>query len=148
MVTAMATLLLLGCFMILYVAGQKYETENHLCKEECDVVSLMHNAPWRRTPTPARSATSADITTTRRVLEDPRPPRTDDQDARAHEAAGGGGDEWNRHADRSRSRPRMGGDGARAAEARNATETGLTMRPPRLSCSNPELPANGKPASL
>ena len=143
MVTAMATLLLIGYLGIFYVAGQKQDAESYLHKEEPEVVNLMHNAPWRRTPTPARSATAADITTTRRVLGDPRPPRTDASGTRTEETTGRDGDERNRHTGRSRSRPRAESSGA--AEAGNNTEPGLSMRPPRPSCPNPELPAAAQP---
>ena len=137
----MATLLLVASLVVPYVAGQTHDAEHYPRKEEQDSLSLMHNAPWRRTPTPARAAATAEATTSRRVLGDPRPPRTDVPVPRTDEEASREGDERSRHTDRSRSRTRPGSSGA--AESRNTTEPATSWRPPRPSCPNPAAQPTG-----
>ena len=110
---------------------------------DSDVASFMRNAdnaPWRRAPTPSRSTWASELTTTRRVLQDPRPDRVaatrgaDDPTLVTDEAGHEG------HRDRSRSpATNRRGDGA---DPSNATEPSASSSlPPRPICRDPERPA-------
>ena len=53
-----------------------HNAEHYLRKEERDSLSLMHNAPRGAESAPQQAAATAEATTSRRVLRNPRPPRT------------------------------------------------------------------------